>query len=166
MFIGEGPGADEDAQGRPFVGRAGQLLTKIIIAMGMNREEVYIGNIVKCRPPNNRNPEPDEIEACIPRVLQQIDVIKPKIIVALGAIAAKALLKTEVPISKLRGKLLDWPPEDGAGWEGITIEHRCKLIPTYHPAYLLRNPEMKKPVWEDMKIVMKELKVDTQRPPL
>src|SRR3989338_6662497 len=111
MFIGEGPGADEDAQGEPFVGRAGQLLTKIIQAMGMKREDVYIGNVIKCRPPNNRNPEPDEIETCLPFLLKQIVEIRPRIIVTLGAIATKALLKTEVPITKIRGKFLEWEPK-------------------------------------------------------
>lgn len=144
MFIGEGPGADEDEQGEPFVGRAGQLLTKIIIAMGLKREDVYIANCVKCRPPNNRAPEPDELDTCMPFLMKQIDAIKPKIIVCLGATAAKDVLKTEVPISKLRGKFLDW--------------NGYKLMPTFHPAFLLRNPNMKRPVWEDMQVVMKELK--------
>ncbi|PIR17613.1 MAG: hypothetical protein COV46_03510 [Deltaproteobacteria bacterium CG11_big_fil_rev_8_21_14_0_20_49_13] len=143
IFIGEGPGADEDDQGEPFVGRAGQLLTKIIGAMGLKRSDVYIGNIVKCRPPNNRAPEPDEIEACTPFLMKQIEAIKPKVIVCLGATAAKDILKTEVPISKLRGKFLDW--------------NGYKLMPTFHPAFLLRNPNMKRPVWEDMQAVMKEL---------
>lgn len=156
MFVGEGPGADEDEQGIPFVGRAGQLLTKIIQAMGMERKDVYIGNIAKCRPPNNRNPEPDEIETCMPFLVQQINVIKPKIIVALGAVAAKAMMQTEVPISKLRGKLLDWPPAPLTR-NSQPGTHNCKLIPTYHPAFLLRNPNMKRPVWEDMQKVMKEL---------
>jgi DNA polymerase len=146
MFIGEGPGADEDEQGIPFVGRAGQLLTKIIQAMGLKRDDVYIGNIAKCRPPNNRNPEPDEIETCMPFLLKQVSVIKPKIVVALGAIAAKSLLNVETPISKIRGKAIDWEPKN--------INWSCKLIPTYHPAFLLRNPNMKRPVWEDMQKVM------------
>ncbi len=143
MFVGEGPGADEDEQGEPFVGRAGQLLTKIIQAMGLKREDVYIANCVKCRPPNNRNPEPDELETCMPFLTKQIEAIKPKIIVCLGATAAKDILKTEVPISKLRGKFLDW--------------NGYKLMPTFHPAFLLRNPNMKRPVWEDMQKVMKAL---------
>ncbi len=159
MFIGEGPGADEDAQGEPFVGRAGQLLTKIIGAMGFKRGDVYIGNVVKCRPPNNRNPEPDEISACMPFILKQIAVIKPKIIVTLGAIATKALLATEVPISKIRGKFLDWPPE---AFIPPLLKGGCKLLPTYHPAFLLRNPAMKPPVWEDMQKVMRELGLATR----
>lgn len=167
MFIGEGPGADEDAQGEPFVGRAGQLLNKIIIAMGLKRSDVYIGNILKCRPPNNRNPEPDEMEACMPFILKQIAAIKPKVIVCLGAIAAKALLKTEAPISKIRGKLLDWPSETTSetGFLITTSEkdeiikdiQPLKVVPTYHPAFLLRNPNMKRPVWEDMQKVMELL---------
>ncbi|MBI4223502.1 MAG: uracil-DNA glycosylase, partial [Deltaproteobacteria bacterium] len=139
MFIGEGPGRDEDIQGEPFVGRAGQLLTKIIEAMGMKRSDVYIGNIVKCRPPENRAPLPDEIETCIPFLHQQIDSIKPKVIVCLGAVAYQALLKTEQSISRMRGQWQEY--------KGI------KIMPTYHPAYLLRNPEAKKSVWEDMKKV-------------
>jgi DNA polymerase len=157
MFIGEGPGADEDMQGEPFVGRAGQLLTKIIEAMGFRRADVYITNIVMCRPPNNRNPEPDEIDECMPFLLKRISIIEPKMIVALGAVAAKALLRTEAPISKLRGKFLDWPPPGTWNLEPETLP-ACKLIPTYHPAFLLRNPAMKRPVWEDMQKVMKELK--------
>jgi DNA polymerase len=137
MFIGEGPGYDEDVQGRPFVGKAGQLLTKIIESIKLAREEVYIANIVKCRPPQNRNPEPDEIESCNPFLMKQIRVIQPKIICALGAFAAQTLLKTNAKISDLRGKIFDI--------EGI------KVIPTYHPAFLLRNPERKRDVWEDMK---------------
>jgi DNA polymerase len=163
MFVGEGPGADEDEQGIPFVGRAGQLLTKIIQAMGIKRDDVYIGNIVKCRPPNNRNPEPDEIDTCIPFILKQIAVIQPKVIVCLGAIAAKALLNTEVPISKLRGKIIEWPSGSvnliSKSPREIALQELkpCKVIPTYHPAFLLRNPNMKRPVWEDMQVVMKEL---------
>lgn len=145
MFVGEGPGADEDEQGLPFVGRAGQLLTKIINAMGLEREDVYIANCVKCRPPNNRNPEPDELETCMPFLMKQIDAINPEVIVCLGAVAARDILKTEVPISKLRGKFIDW--------------NGRKLMPTFHPAFLLRNPNMKRPVWEDMQVVMKELEI-------
>jgi len=137
MFIGEGPGYDEDTQGRPFVGRAGQLLTKIIESIALPREEVYIANIIKCRPPQNRNPEPDEIESCNPFLMKQIRVIQPKIICALGTFSAQTLLKTDTKITALRGKLHDL--------EGI------KVIPTYHPAFLLRNPERKREVWEDMK---------------
>jgi DNA polymerase len=137
MLIGEGPGYDEDIQGRPFVGKAGQLLTKILQAIHLRREEVYITNIIKCRPPQNRNPEPDEIQNCHPFLLKQIEAIQPKIICALGAFAAQTLLKTDAKITTLRGRLYDL--------EGI------KVIPTYHPAYLLRNPDRKREVWEDMK---------------
>lgn len=143
MFIGEAPGADEDAQGLPFVGRAGQLLTKIIEAMGLKREDVYIANILKCRPPNNREPQPDEISACEENVARQIDLIRPKVICTLGKFASQTLLKTTVPISSLRGNFRDY--------NGI------KVMPTFHPAYLLRNPEDKKLVWGDMKKIMKEL---------
>ena len=143
MFVGEAPGADEDVQGVPFVGRAGQLLTKIIEAIGLRREDVYIANVIKCRPPQNRNPEPDEIETCEPFLFQQIDVIKPKVIVTLGKFAAQCLLRSEEPISRLRGRLFDY--------------RGAKLIPTFHPAYLLRNPSSKREVWEDMKLVKKLL---------
>jgi len=137
MFVGEGPGADEDIQGIPFVGRAGQLLTKMIEAMGFAREDVYIANVVKCRPPENRNPEPDEIESCEPFLFRQIDSIKPTVIVALGAFAARTLLRTQDPISRLRGRLFDY--------------HGAKLIPTFHPSFLLRSPGQKKYAWEDLK---------------
>ncbi|MGO8988986.1 MAG: uracil-DNA glycosylase [bacterium] len=137
MVIGEGPGYDEDVQGRPFVGKAGQLLTKILQSINLPREEVYITNIIKCRPPQNRNPEPDEIQSCNPFLMKQIAVIQPRIICALGAFSAQTLLKTDTKITALRGKLFDL--------EGI------KVIPTYHPAFLLRNPERKREVWEDMK---------------
>ncbi len=140
MFVGEAPGADEDAQGEPFVGRAGQLLTKIIEAMGMTREDVYIANVIKCRPPGNRAPEPDEIATCEPFLFQQIDAIAPKVIVALGTHATHALLKTDAPISRLRGNVHDFRG-------GI------KLVPTFHPAFLLRSPDRKRDVWEDMKKV-------------
>jgi DNA polymerase len=139
MFVGEAPGADEDIQGIPFVGRAGQLLTKIIAAIGLSRDQVYIANVIKCRPPENRNPEPDEVETCEPFLFQQIDRIQPKVIVALGTFAAKALLKTQDPISRLRGRVFDY--------------RGAKLIPTFHPAFLLRSPERKRDVWEDMKKV-------------
>jgi uracil-DNA glycosylase family 4 len=142
MFVGEAPGADEDAQGEPFVGRAGQLLTKIIEAMGLKREDVYIANLIKCRPPGNRNPEPDEQQECEPFLFRQIDQIKPKVIVALGKFSAQALLKTNDPITKLRGR--EYKYRDAI------------LMPTYHPAYLLRTPSAKRDVWEDMKRV-KEL---------
>ena len=139
MFVGEAPGADEDIQGEPFVGRAGQLLTKIIEAMGLSRGDVYIANVIKCRPPDNRNPEPDEVERCEPFLFRQIDAIKPKVIVALGKFAAQSLLKTTEPISRLRGRTFSY--------RGAT------LMPTFHPAYLLRNPSSKRDVWEDMKKV-------------
>ncbi len=139
MFVGEAPGADEDVQGEPFVGRAGQLLTKIIEAMGMKREDVYIANVIKCRPPGNRNPEPDEVEQCEPFLFRQIDSIKPKVIVALGKFAAQSLLRTSDPITRLRGR--EYKYRDAI------------LMPTYHPAYLLRTPSAKRDVWEDMKRV-------------
>lgn len=143
MFVGEAPGADEDKQGIPFVGRAGQLLTKIIESIGLKREEVFIANILKCRPPGNRNPLPEEIALCTPYLLKQIDIIKPKVICALGKFSAQTLLDTETPISRLRGNFHDY--------------HGVKLMPTYHPAYLLRNSIGKKDVWEDMKMVAAEL---------
>ena len=139
MFVGEAPGADEDVQGEPFVGRAGQLLTKIIEAIDLKREDVYIANVIKCRPPGNRNPEPDEVEQCEPFLFRQIDVIKPKVIVALGKFAAQCLLKTDAPITRIRGREFTY--------------RDAVLIPTYHPAYLLRNPSAKRDVWEDMKRV-------------
>lgn len=137
MFIGEGPGYDEDVQGRPFVGKAGQLLTRIIQSIHLQREDVYITNIIKCRPPQNRNPDPDEIETCTPFLMKQIQAIQPKIICALGTFSAQTLLKTNEKITALRGKTFDL--------RGIQV------IPTYHPAFLLRNPDKKKEVWEDMK---------------
>ncbi len=149
MFIGEGPGYDEDVQGRPFVGKAGQLLTKIIESINRSRQEVYIANIVKCRPPQNRNPEPDEIESCSPFLMRQILVIRPKIICALGTFSAQTLLKTDTKITALRGKVYDV--------DGI------KVVPTYHPAFLLRNPERKREVWEDMKKIA-ELLEDNSKP--
>jgi uracil-DNA glycosylase family 4 len=145
MFIGEGPGRDEDLQGEPFVGRAGQLLTDIITkGMGMRREDVYIANVVKCRPPENRNPEPDEVAACEPFLKKQIELVRPRIIVALGKFAVQTLLQSKAPITKLRGQ-----------WHSY---HGIKLMPTFHPAYLLRNPADKKLVWEDIKKVIKELR--------
>lgn len=144
MFIGEGPGYDEDVQGRPFVGRAGQLLTKIIQSIELERDEVYITNIVKCRPPQNRTPEADEILACQPFLLRQIEVIRPKMICCLGAVAAQSLLQTAQKITALRGRVFDF--------------HGIRVIPTYHPAFLLRNPERKKEVWEDMKQIAAWLK--------
>ena len=139
MFVGEAPGRDEDIQGIPFVGRAGQKLTQIIEAIGLKRDEVYIANVIKCRPPDNRNPEPDEVESCEPFLFRQVDTIKPKVIVALGTFAARSLLKTTDPISRLRGRTYDY--------RGAT------LIPTFHPAFLLRNPSCLREVWEDMKKV-------------
>jgi len=143
VFIGEGPGADEDLQGLPFVGRAGKLLTQMIEAMGLQRKDVYICNVVKCRPPENRAPEPDEVTTCSPYLLRQIDVIQPKVIVCLGAVAAKTLLETTRGISQFRGEWLQWRGR--------------KLIATYHPAYLLRNPNAKGEVWKDLQKVMAEL---------
>ena len=139
MFVGEAPGADEDEQGVPFIGRAGQLLSKIIEAIGLTRDDVYIANVIKCRPPGNRNPEPDEIAECEPFLVRQIETVKPKVIVALGTFAAHALLRTDAPISKLRGTFHEY--------------HGAKLLPTFHPAYLLRSPERKRDVWDDMKKV-------------
>ena len=144
MFVGEAPGHDEDVQGIPFIGRAGQLLTKIIEAIELTREDVYIANVIKCRPPQNRNPEPDEVETCEPFLFRQIDTIKPRVIVALGTFAARTLLRTLDPISRLRGRVYDY--------------RGAKLIPTFHPAYLLRNPASKRDVWEDMKVVRDLLK--------
>ena len=144
MFIGEAPGADEDLQGLPFVGRAGQLLTRIIEAIGLRRDQVYIANILKCRPPGNRNPEEDEVEACEPFLLRQIEVIHPMVIMALGKYAAQTLLKTAVPITRLRGSFHDFM--------GI------RLMPTFHPSYLLRNPSAKRDVWEDVKQVREVLR--------
>jgi DNA polymerase len=143
MFVGEGPGADEDEQGEPFVGRAGQLLNNMIKAMGIERKDVYIGNVVKCRPPANRTPERDECETCIQFLLRQIAVIQPKVIVALGAVAAKNLLAIQAPMSELRGR---WYEFRGS-----------KLAVTYHPAFLLRDPRQKGEAWKDLQMVMKEL---------
>jgi uracil-DNA glycosylase family 4 len=143
VFVGEGPGADEDRQGVPFVGRAGKLLTQMIEAMGLQRKDVYICNVVKCRPPENRTPEPDEVQTCSPYLLRQIDVINPKVIVCLGAVAAKTLLETTRGISHYRGEWQEWRGR--------------KLMATYHPAYLLRNPPAKADVWKDLQKVMAEL---------
>jgi len=143
MFIGEAPGADEDEQGEPFVGRAGQLLNNMIKAMGLRREDVYIANIIKCRPPGNRTPERDECDTCSPFLMRQISVIKPKVIVALGAVAAKTLLAINAPMSEFRGQWYDF--------------RGTKLAVTYHPAFLLRDPRQKKEAWKDLQIVMKEL---------
>jgi uracil-DNA glycosylase family 4 len=144
MLIGEGPGFDEDLQGRPFVGKAGQLLTRILHSIHLQREEVYITNIIKCRPPQNRNPEPDEINSCNPFLMNQIHAIQPKIICALGTFSAQTLLKTDTKITALRGKF-----HEMAG---------IRVFPTYHPAYLLRNPERKREVWEDMKQISQWMK--------
>jgi DNA polymerase len=151
VFVGEAPGADEDAQGRPFVGRAGQLLDKIIKACGLKRSDVWIGNILKCRPPENRDPRPEEIISCLPYIQRQIELINPEIIVALGAHAARTLLNTNKAIGELRGQFLEY-------YTGIG-RPPMKLIPTYHPAYLLRNysEENRRLVWEDMKKVLAEL---------
>jgi uracil-DNA glycosylase len=145
VFVGEGPGYDEDQQGMPFVGKAGQLLTKIIEAMKLSREQVYICNVIKCRPPQNRNPEPDEIKECFPFLKRQLEAISPDFICALGSIAAKSLLEKEVFISRIRGSFFDY--------KGI------KVMPTFHPAYLLRNPDKKKDVWEDVQKIMKMAKI-------
>ena len=137
MFVGEAPGGDEDIQGIPFVGRAGQLLTKMIEAINLRRDDVYIANVIKCRPPGNRNPEPDEIAQCEPFLFQQIEAIQPKVIVALGSFAAKTLLRSEESISRLRGRIYDF--------------RGAKLIPTFHPSFLLRSPDRKRDAWEDLK---------------
>jgi uracil-DNA glycosylase len=154
MFVGEGPGADEDAQGEPFVGRAGQLLNNMIKAMGLRREEIYIANVVKCRPPGNRTPERDECETCSPFLMRQIAAIKPKVIVALGAVSAKNLLAINAPMSELRGRFYDFMPTGVASdsdWRG------AKLAVTYHPAFLLRDPRQKGEAWKDLQMVMKYL---------
>jgi uracil-DNA glycosylase len=146
VFVGEGPGFEEDQQGKPFVGAAGQLLSRIIEAINLTRSQVYICNIIKCRPPGNRNPEPDEISTCFPFLERQIAAIQPDLICALGTFAAQTLLQTTMSISKLRGRFHEY--------KGI------KVLPTYHPAYLLRNPEKKRDVWEDMKMLMKEYRYE------
>ena len=151
MFIGEAPGADEDEQGMPFVGRSGQLLTKMIEAMGLSRKDIFIANVIKCRPPDNRNPQPDEIEKCGPFLFRQIEMINPEVIVVLGTFAAQTILETDQPISKMRGEFFNHPHVKRA--DGSYV----KVMPTFHPAFCLRNPNMKKPVWEDLQKVMKEL---------
>ncbi len=148
MFIGEAPGRDEDLQGEPFVGRAGQLLTDIIKAMQLTRDDVYIANVIKCRPPENRNPEADELDECRPHIRRQIEIIQPKVIVTLGRFALQSLTEKGYAVSAARGQWLDW--------NGI------KVMPTYHPAYLLRNPAAKKDVWADMKRVMAELGINRE----
>jgi uracil-DNA glycosylase len=151
MFVGEGPGADEDAQGEPFVGRAGQLLNNMISAMGLKREDVYIANVVKCRPPGNRTPEKDECDTCSPFLMRQIDVIQPKVIVALGAVAAKNLLAMNDSMANLRGRWYDF--------------RDSKLLVTYHPAYLLRDPRQKKEAWKDLQMAMKYLGLEAPKKP-
>ncbi|MBA3030970.1 MAG: uracil-DNA glycosylase [Desulfobacteraceae bacterium] len=152
VFVGEGPGNDEDMAGEPFVGKAGQLLTKIIEAIQLSRDQVYICNIVKCRPPENRNPEPDEINACLPWLKRQIRAIQPEYICALGTVAARALLHSQAPISGLRGRFFDF--------EGI------RVLPTFHPAYLLRNPDKKREVWKDMQLLMKTMGAEGSQEPV
>ena len=151
MFVGEGPGADEDKQGEPFVGRAGQLLNNMITAMGIRREDVYIANVVKCRPPDNRTPEKDECDTCSPFLMRQIEVIQPKMIVALGAVAAKNLLGVNDSMASLRGKIYDF--------------RGTKLVATYHPAYLLRDPRQKAEAWKDLQMVMRELGMAVPKKP-
>lgn len=151
MFVGEGPGVEEDLQGKPFVGAAGQLLTRMIEAMKFQRHEVYIANVVKCRPPQNREPRPEEVSQCLPFLKRQIAIIKPRVIVTLGKCATQALLQSTVPISKLRGRWQKY--EDPQGPHPTPL-----LMPTYHPAYLLRNPGEKRVVWKDLKKVMEFLK--------
>jgi uracil-DNA glycosylase family 4 len=161
MFVGEGPGADEDAQGEPFVGRAGQLLNNMIKAMGIRREDVYIANVVKCRPPGNRTPERDECDTCSPFLMRQIAVIKPKVIVALGAVAAKNMLAINAPMSELRGRFYDFMPVGVRGdpsWQG------ARLAVTYHPAFLLRDPRQKGEAWKDLQMVMKYLGLKPPKP--
>ena len=151
VFVGEAPGRDEDLKGEPFVGRAGQLLTEIITkGMKLRREDVYIANVIKCRPPENRNPEPDEVESCEPFLLRQLELIGPEVIVALGKFAVQTLLRVKTPITQLRGRWYDY--------------HGIKLMPTFHPAYLLRNPGDKRLVWQDIQKVMAELGIGTGRP--
>jgi uracil-DNA glycosylase family 4 len=158
MFVGEGPGADEDAQGEPFVGRAGQLLNNMIKAMGLRREDIYIANVVKCRPPGNRTPERDECETCSPFLMRQIAVVKPKVVVALGAVSAKNLLAINAPMSELRGRFYDFKPagvrSSDPAWPG------ARLAVTYHPAFLLRDPRQKGEAWKDLQMVMKYLGIE------
>ena len=161
MFVGEGPGADEDTQGEPFVGRAGQLLNNMIKAMGIRREDVYIANVVKCRPPGNRTPERDETETCSPFLMRQIAVIKPKVVVALGAVAAKNLLAMNASMMELRGRFYDFMPagarSSDPSWQGT------KLAVTYHPAFLLRDPRQKGEAWKDLQMVMKFLGLESPK---
>src|SRR5437667_9594604 len=161
MFIGEAPGADEDQKGEPFVGRAGQLLNNMIRAMGLQREDVYIANIIKCRPPGNRTPEREECETCSPFLMRQIAAIKPKVIVALGAVAAKTLLAINASMSELRGRWYDFKPSgvrsNDPSWTS------AKLAVTYHPAFLLRDPRQKKEAWKDLQMAMKELALSVSK---
>src|SRR5271156_997595 len=163
MFVGEGPGADEDTQGEPFVGRAGQLLNNMIKAMGIRREDVYIANVVKCRPPGNRTPERDECETCSPFLMRQIAAIKPKVVVALGAVSAKNLLAMNAPMSELRGRWYDFKPagvrSGDPSWPG------ARLAVTYHPAFLLRDPRQKGEAWKDLQMVMKYLGIESPKKP-
>lgn len=154
-FVGEGPGADEDQQGIPFVGRAGQLLTRMIAAMALTRDQVYIGNIIKCRPPGNRTPTEEEMQTCAPHLYRQLAILRPRVIVALGRPAAQTLLQTRTPIGKLRGEFQDFPPP-GLLYHGLPS---AKLMPTFHPAYLLRCPWEKAKAWEDLKQVMRLLEI-------
>ena len=163
MFVGEGPGADEDEKGEPFVGRGGHLLNNMIKAMGIEREQVYIANIVKCRPPGNRQPEREECATCSPFLMRQIAVVKPKVIVALGATAAKTLLAMNASMMQLRGRFYDFKPagvrSNDPNWDG------CKLAVTYHPAFLLRDPRQKGEAWKDLQMVMKELGMKAPKQP-
>ncbi|HYE25742.1 MAG TPA: uracil-DNA glycosylase [Clostridia bacterium] len=161
MFVGEGPGADEDEQGEPFVGRAGQLLNNMISAMGIKREDVYIANVVKCRPPQNRTPERDECETCSPFLMRQIATVRPKVIVALGAVAAKNLLGINDAMANLRGHLYDFHPIVPKSAPEYDPDFTTKLAVTYHPAYLLRDPRQKKEAWKDLQMVMKYLGMPT-----
>jgi uracil-DNA glycosylase len=156
MFVGEAPGADEDEQGEPFVGRAGQLLNKMIEAMGIKREDVYIANVCKCRPPGNRTPEKEESDTCSPFLMRQIAVVRPRVIVALGAIASKAMLGVNDSMANLRGKIYDFTPKINEGLPE-DIGFSTKLVVTYHPAYLLRDPRQKSEAWKDLQMVMKYL---------
>jgi DNA polymerase len=155
VFVGEGPGADEDQQGIPFVGRAGQLLTRMIAAMTLTRDQVYIANVVKCRPPGNRTPTDDEARTCLPYLYRQLAILRPQVIVALGRPAAQALLQSTTPIGRLRGEFHDFPPP-GLQHLGLPT---ARLMPTFHPAYLLRSPGEKAKVWEDLKQVMRFLAI-------
>jgi uracil-DNA glycosylase family 4 len=162
MFVGEGPGADEDTQGEPFVGRAGQLLNNMIRAMGLQREDIYIANVVKCRPPGNRTPERDECETCSPFLMRQIAAIKPKVLVALGAVSAKNMLAISAPMSELRGRWYDFKPAgmgNDPSWPG------ARLAVTYHPAFLLRDPRQKGEAWKDLQMVMKYLGLEPPKKP-